>query len=133
MRRLPAPVIGALALLLFARPGMGSPDVTVAVDCPGFDAEGRAALDARARADLLVRNDGGTLVIVCRGNTATLSWHPLAGAPSTSATPITDDARASADSVLEALDTLLALPAPNADPTLPAATAAPPEVTLLPA
>jgi hypothetical protein len=112
---------------------MASPDVTVAVDCPGFDAEGRAALDARARADLLVRNDGGTLVIVCRGSIATLSWHPLTGAPSTSATPITDSTRSSIDGVLEALDVLLAPPAANEEETpVVAPEATPPEATAPP-
>ncbi|HEX4340506.1 MAG TPA: hypothetical protein VH062_31575 [Polyangiaceae bacterium] len=88
------------------------PTVTLAVDCPGFDAETRAALEARAKAELLVRNAPGTFVVACRGPSASLSWHPLAGRPAVTVATLDADARASVERVLEALDTLLTTPAP---------------------
>src|SRR5262245_20229034 len=109
MRRYPPLVLGALTLL----PGVlrescaRADEGVVAIDCPSFDGETRAALDARARAELLVRSRAGTLIIVCQGSDATLTWHPLDGSPTARTMPLADDARASIDRFLEALDLLL--------------------------
>jgi len=80
----PLPVVlGALTLLngVLRAPSASAKGAPVSVDCPAFDDETRAALDARARAELLVRQQGGTLVVSCRTNDALLTWHPSTGNP----------------------------------------------------
>jgi hypothetical protein len=81
---------------------------TIVVDCPAFDAESRAAVEARARADLLVRNAPGTFVVVCADDgAARLSWHPLAGVPVTAIVSLDRDLRVSAERILEGLEGLV--------------------------
>jgi hypothetical protein len=144
MRRFPPAFLGALTLLapvLRASPAAAQ-SATVAVDCPAFDDETRAALDARARAELLVREQGGTLVVACRGGDATLTWHPLDGQPRARVAPLAADARSSIDHILEALDSVLAnapasgegpgtaviaTPEQQPAPSVPAAPPRPPE------
>jgi hypothetical protein len=113
---------------------------TIAVDCSALDAESRAAVEARARADLLVRNAPGTFVVVCVGAEGRLSWHPLAGVPVTTTVSLDADPRTSVDRILERLGELVtaattSAPAEAAPPgdvvqapdnTPPVASAAPP-------
>ncbi len=123
----------ALSSALCVIPGRADPAVTLAVDCPILDAEARSALEARSRTELIVRNASGTFVVVCRDDTASLTWHPLDGDPTSGTAQTSADSRASIDRILEALDALLTPPPATAaageatpvPPVMPAAAAAP--------
>jgi hypothetical protein len=97
-----------LATALLAGHAGAQEGATIAVDCPTLDAESRAAVEARARADLLVRNTPGTFVVVCSAGEGRLSWHPLAGVPQTATVPLDADPRANVDRILEGLENLVA-------------------------
>lgn len=125
--RLHAPrqaVLLFLATALLSGRASAQESATIAVDCPALDAESRAAVEARARADLLVRNAPGTFVVVCLEREARLSWHPLAGTPATASAPLDVDPRVSVDRILEGLGGLVTAGAAQADadavPTGPA-------------
>jgi hypothetical protein len=127
MRRL-AEGPAALAFLVVATHAAGAAaqeNATIAVDCPAFDSESRAALEARARADLLVRNAAGTFVVVCREEQGRLTWHPLAGSPGTATVPLDADPRTSIERMLEGLGGLVtAAETPVSTETAPAGTEA---------
>jgi hypothetical protein len=135
MRRL-AQGPAALALLvvaLHAASAAAEENATIAVDCPAFDNESRAALDARARADLLVRNAAGTFVVVCREEQGHLTWHPLAGAPGSATVALDADPRTSIERILEGLGGLVAATTPVSTEAAPAGTDGPPPVVVPPA
>ena len=72
----------AVALSLWPRLAHAQPSVAVLVECPGLDSELRAAVEARARADLLVKRlQPGRLLIMCSADQATAEWRPEAGTP----------------------------------------------------
>jgi hypothetical protein len=103
-------------------------DVVVAIDCQRFDPEARAAVEARARAELIVRGATGTLVVACDDTRAELTWHPLIGAPSATTAFLAPEARTAIEHILEALDALLGAPraAEPASASPPPAPAGPP-------
>ncbi len=123
-----APRHAALALLATALL-MGRAEAqegsTIVVDCPTFDAESRAAIEARARADLLVRNVPGTFVVVCADGEGRLSWHPLAGVPVTATVSLDPDLSVNADRILEGLEALVAAGVAPATQVQPSDAAAP--------
>lgn len=128
-----------LSTVLFASRATAQDVVTVAVDCPAFDAESRSALEARAHAELLVRMTPGTFVVVCREGEAQLTWHPLTGVPMATTVSLAPDPRTSIDRVLDGLGGLVtavatALAAPNPDDVEPQASppSAPPIPTVAP-
>lgn len=81
--------------------------VVVAVDCPALGAEQRAALESRANAELLVRQESGTLVVVCEKGRAQLSWHSSKGTSPRTSVPLAADERVTVDRVLGEFDRLL--------------------------
>lgn len=92
------------------------PTVVTAIDCPRLGAEQKAALDARARVEFLVRQLSGTLVVVCR-ETAELTWHSFDHPPVRETVPLAAEPRATVEQILAALDPLLA---GQSQPTTPA-------------
>jgi hypothetical protein len=120
-----AGVLIALSTALAVAPCGAEPDVTIAIDCPSLDGEARAALETRAKAELLVRDASGTFVVVCRDGSAALTWHPLSGVPASSTSTMNTDSRTSIDGVLDALDDLLAGPAASVAAALAPVTTSP--------
>jgi hypothetical protein len=100
----------AFGLLSFwwARPVWADPSgVSVQVDCPPLAEEPRAALESRAKTELLVRREKGILVVVCRRGAVQLRWQPAAGSVSEHSIPLAADAIATEEQILEALEVLL--------------------------
>jgi hypothetical protein len=113
-RRTAFGVCGALAsfhwISLESRAFAQDANVAVTVDCPPLGDEQRAALDARARAELLVRHASGSLSVTCAdGANAVVSWHPSSGGGegATKNLPLTSDPPAMVDLVLGSLDALI--------------------------
>ena len=131
----------ALVVMGVSRISTAEPSVVVAVDCPELGDEPRAALEARARAELMVREIAGTLVVRCR-ESAQLSWHPLAGDSVQSSVALAGAAPTDVERILEALDPLLGPrtnpepgPAPDAGAASPSGTSTappPPAPTVAP-
>jgi hypothetical protein len=112
----------ALALpgaLAWAASADAQPAPVLAIDCPELGAEPRSALESRARADLMVRRESGTLVVVCSPGVARLSWHPLRGASVESTASLPSDPRIAVDGLLEAIDALLGPSEPIMGPPEP--------------
>jgi hypothetical protein len=107
-------LFGAAALASWACKATEHDATVVAIDCAALATEHRAALESRAKAELLVRSQSGTLVVACRGGTAELTWHSLRGGSSVARVALDGDDRATVDRVLAALDPLLDVPAPGA-------------------
>ncbi len=129
-----------LSTVLFASRATAQDVVTVAVDCPAFDAESRSALEARAHAELLVRMTPGTFVAVCREGEAQLTWHPLTGVPVATTVSLDPDPRTSIDRVLDGLGGLVtaavatasAAPSSNDGAAQASPVSAPPAPTMAP-
>jgi hypothetical protein len=125
-------VFGLLSLWGLARPVWADPSaVSVQVDCPRLSEERRASLESRAKTELLVRREIGTLAVVCSPNAVQLRWHSTAGTASEHSIPLAADAVATEEQILEALEILLNPAEPTAPvappaPTSPAATPKPP-------
>jgi hypothetical protein len=102
--------------------------VSVRVDCPVLGEERRAALESRAKTELLVRRENGTLAVVCQRDAVQLRWQPAAGGASEHSIPLATDAIATEEQILEALEVLLNRPEPKpVTPSPPAPAAAPPK------
>jgi hypothetical protein len=122
------------ALLSFAVSARAEGEVSVRVECPALGEEQRAALESRAKAELLVRRESGSLLVSCRAGAADVRWQPQAGAARERQITLAADATATQEQILEALELLLGpepAPAPAATPT-PGVPAAKPAVTPLP-
>jgi hypothetical protein len=90
------------ALSLSPTPLQAEPALEVVVDCPPLDAERRAAVEARVRADLLVKRLAqGRLTITCGTDQATVQWRTGAEPPATETAALADSS--------ELVDQLLAL------------------------
>jgi hypothetical protein len=81
--------------------------VSVEIDCPQLGEEPRAALEARAKAELLVRREQGTLLVSCRLEAADVRWTPASGDPVEHRIALAADAVATEEQILEALELLL--------------------------
>jgi len=90
-------------------------EVSVRVDCPGLSEEQRAALESRAKTELLVRRERGTLLVSCRAGAADVRWQPQVGQAAERQITLAPDAPATQEQVLEALELLLS-PAPSETP-----------------
>jgi hypothetical protein len=111
-------------------------DISLRFDCPVLDPANRAALEARARAELTsapLRQ--GEVAIECRGDSATVAWQARGAPRHENTVRLPSDAASTVEVLLEALDALLfEKPAattssePAAEPaaTAPAPEAAPP-------
>jgi hypothetical protein len=108
-------------------------DTRVTVHCPALDPEHRAALEARAKADLIVRHETGTLAFECLGSTGVVAWTPGSGGTLRGELALPKDADAAIEALLEDAERLLVanhdshltLPAPSAVPPAPAEPAPP--------
>jgi hypothetical protein len=98
--------------------------VSVRVDCPALGEEQRAALESRAKTELLVRRESGSLAVTCGAGAVDVRWQPETGAARERQIAFAPDASATQDQVLEALELLLGA-APGPAP----AASAPPAVT----
>jgi hypothetical protein len=118
-----------LLSLWWARPVWADPSaVSVRVDCPALGEERRAALESRAKTDLLVRREKGTLAVICERDAVQLRWQPAAGGASEHSIPLATDAIATEEQILEALEVLLNPHEPGpVTPSPPAPAAAPPK------
>jgi hypothetical protein len=119
-------LLGLFAIESFGAPALaGEGEVPVRVDCPALTEEQRAALESRAKAELLVRHESGTLLIACSAGAAVVRWQPQAGAAREDRIELGSDARRTQERILEAVDRLLS-PAPvSAVPAPPVAEPAP--------
>jgi len=117
-------VVAAPALTNEPRALADEPTVVIAIDCPALGAEEKAALDARARVEFLVRRLSGTLVVVCR-ETAELTWHSFDHSPVRESVPLASEPRATVEQILAALDPLLAGQSQPATPATSALGAGP--------
>ena len=115
---------GALFFLFlgwWSRPAWADPSgASVQVDCPALGEERRAALESRAKTELLVRRESGTLVVVCRPDGVQLRWQSAAGRASEHSIPLAADAIATEEQILEALEILLNPPEPAPPVAAPA-------------
>jgi hypothetical protein len=83
-------------------------EVGLQIDCPPLDEASRAALEARARAELSSAPlPGGEVFIECAGGSATLVWQPRGDARRASRVMLGPDLAATVEALLGALDTLL--------------------------
>lgn len=95
-----------------------APDSRVVVECPAFDAESRAALEARAKADLIVRHVSGTLSFVC-GAAGRVTWTPAGGDTVQGDVPLAPNTNEAIERFLESAEGLLlaaSAPVPPAPP-----------------
>jgi hypothetical protein len=101
------------AAVVALAPSAAADGTVVAVDCLVLTPELRAALESRAKADLLSRGEAGTFVVVCGNDLATLTWHSLRGGSAATTVPLGADTHALVDRLLAELDPLTR-PAPDA-------------------
>lgn len=120
---------------------------TLHVDCGELGELGRAALEARARADLAStpRSTGAVVLVTCTESSAVVAWGPAEGGPRARRLALGDDEATNTDAILDAIHGLSmetelpaavpetpaplaagAGPAPAAIPFTPAARPAPP-------
>jgi hypothetical protein len=84
------------------------PQVPMSLDCAALDDEGRAALEARARADLVLEPyREGSLSISCRGDSSRVVWSPAGGQVRTRLRELPADRRAIVDGLLEDMHAVL--------------------------
>jgi len=127
-------VVGGTSALAGSAHAEPAGTVVVAIDCPALMPESRAALEARARAELIARRESGTLVVQCGSGVSHVTWDPSTGVVEATL-PMAADAGAFADDVLGALEGLLTsgdAAVAHEAPTVPVAPAAPAEPTRVP-
>ena len=125
-------VAAAFLLALCARaqgPATAAADIHVTVDCPALDAEHRAALEARAKSDLIVRHETGSLVFQCIGPAGAVAWTPASGQTLRAEITLPSNADAAIDALLESAERLLV----TSHDAPPAAAPSPPLVVSTPA
>ncbi len=106
---LPLGVTVVLAQAVGAPPAraQGS-DIALRIDCPALDEASRAALEARARAELTSAPlPNGQVVIRCAGDAATLAWQPTGEGHRERSVKLEPDAGSTVEALLGALDTLV--------------------------
>jgi hypothetical protein len=119
-RRLVGPAL-LLATAAAAAPARAAPGaVALSIDCPSLDAEARALLEARTRAELASESTEGALGIACTGASVTLVWRPAGGARRERTVPLAADAASAVDPLLEEIHALSASSPPRAPEPEPA-------------
>lgn len=105
---------GAAAGVVLAQAVGASParaqgsDIALRIECPALDEASRAALEARARAELTSAPlPDGQVVIGCARDAATLAWQPVGGGRRESSVKLEPDAGSTVEALLGALDALL--------------------------
>jgi hypothetical protein len=88
-------------------PVSGAPGTHVIVDCVALDPEHRAALEARAKADLIVRHETGTLAFECSGATGVVAWTPASGRTLRGQRALPSDADGAIETLLEGAERLI--------------------------
>lgn len=123
----------ALAALCAAGSARAAPArVGISIDCPRLDDDGRAALEARARADLVLeRVSEGTVFIACRESTARIAWRPSTGDSRDATVSLPADRPGSVDALLQVVhsvlvDVVASTPGPSLDPEVAPPPAPPP-------
>jgi hypothetical protein len=80
----------------------------VRIDCPALEAQQRDALEARLRADVMVRETpSGTLLVLCGAEHGSVQWAPEAGAATVRSFDIGKDHATFVDQLLSAVDLVL--------------------------
>jgi hypothetical protein len=139
-------VLVGLALSVATTVAGATPDrVTFAIDCPPLDDDARAALEARARADLVLeRVREGTVRVACVGSVARVAWRPVVGAPHDAQATLPADRPGAVDALLQVVHDVLVdvaavdprpadtTPLASIPPTAPPPTPAPPASTAPP-
>ncbi len=93
------------------------------VDCPDLGEVGRAALEARVRAELAstLHAAGGAITVSCAESSAQVAWHPAAGGTHTRSVALGEDEATNVDILVAAihdLSTKVQSPAQDPDPSL---------------
>jgi hypothetical protein len=115
-----------LAAALLARPVSAVP-VDLVVDCHGLDAELRASLEARARANLtLKRLEGWQLQVVCDGPRVVVEFTPEGGSPSRREGALVGEPKDWVDRMLALVHDAASVPEPTQPPSSSAAFPEPP-------
>jgi hypothetical protein len=111
-------IVCALGIIMMTPRRADAQSVPLRIDCPALGNEGQAALEARARADLLVHQGASEVEVTCDASSATIRLPSATGEGRARTQTLGPDGAESVDAILGALHALLASgePAGAGDP-----------------